>query len=224
MRLLALDTALGACQAAVLDGDRALAVTSEPMARGHQERLAPVAAGTMARAGLAFAALDRIAVTVGPGSFTGLRVGLAFAKGLGMALGVPVLGVGTLAALAASGAFPGARSDGVDAAVIDAGRGRVYLQLFAADGEARGSAETLDLDDAGARVAASGAGWIVGPGAALLATRSPHARIEALAAPDPRAVGRIAAALAPGAAPPRPLYLREPDARTLAERCAAAPP
>jgi tRNA threonylcarbamoyladenosine biosynthesis protein TsaB len=64
------------------------------MDRGHQERLAPLAQEVMARAGLAFADLDRIAVTLGPGSFTGLRVGLAFAKGLGLALDRPVIGLG----------------------------------------------------------------------------------------------------------------------------------
>src|SRR5277367_540029 len=106
------------------DGETLGALT-EPTARGHQERLAPMTRDLMARAGLNFAALDRIGVTVGPGSFTGLRVGLAFAKGLAFALGQPCVGVGTLEALAAS-----LGADGPTAAVIDAGRGRVYLQLF----------------------------------------------------------------------------------------------
>ena len=79
MIVLALDTAQGACSAAVLDGERVLAAGSEPMTRGHQERLAPMVQALMVQAGIAFPALERIAVTVGPGSFTGLRVGIATA-------------------------------------------------------------------------------------------------------------------------------------------------
>ena len=82
MIVLALDTCLFACSAAVVRGGELLARRIDPMARGHQERLAPLVQEVMAQAGLDFEALDRIGVTVGPGSFTGLRVGLAFAKGL----------------------------------------------------------------------------------------------------------------------------------------------
>ena len=102
MILLALDTCLGACSAAIVDGAQVVASVSEPMTRGHQERLAPMARDLMAEGGLAFTRLDRIGVTIGPGSFTGLRVGLAFAKGLALALDRPCVGVGTLEALAAS--------------------------------------------------------------------------------------------------------------------------
>src|ERR1700694_4222158 len=117
MIVLALDTCLAACQAAVLEGERVLASRSEPMLRGHQERLAPMVREVMDEAGLDFTALDRIAVTVGPGSFTGLRVGRAVAKGLRLALETPVVGIGVLEALAA-----GAPDEGAVAAVIDARR------------------------------------------------------------------------------------------------------
>ncbi|WP_293677806.1 tRNA (adenosine(37)-N6)-threonylcarbamoyltransferase complex dimerization subunit type 1 TsaB, partial [uncultured Phenylobacterium sp.] len=123
MIVLGLDTCLSACSVAVLDGDRVLAHASEVMARGHQERLAPMAQAVMAKAALPFSALQRVGATVGPGSFTGLRVGVAFAKGLGSALSIPVVGVGTLEALAAEGS-------GLVAAVIDARRDQVYLQVF----------------------------------------------------------------------------------------------
>ncbi|MDP3173606.1 MAG: tRNA (adenosine(37)-N6)-threonylcarbamoyltransferase complex dimerization subunit type 1 TsaB, partial [Phenylobacterium sp.] len=86
--VLGLDTCLDACSVAVRDGARILAASSEAMARGHQERLAPLAAEVMAAAGLRFDQLGRVGVTVGPGSFTGLRVGLAFAKGLAAALDI----------------------------------------------------------------------------------------------------------------------------------------
>ena len=92
MIVLALDTAQNACSVAVLDGDRVLASATEPMQRGHQERLAPMVAEVMADAGVAFDQLDRIGVTAGPGSFTGLRVGLAFAKAMSLALDIPCIG------------------------------------------------------------------------------------------------------------------------------------
>jgi len=80
--ILAVDTALGACSVAVLDGERILAHHFEEMARGHAEALAPMVEETMRKAGVAFAALERLAVTTGPGTFTGQRVGLAFMRGL----------------------------------------------------------------------------------------------------------------------------------------------
>jgi tRNA threonylcarbamoyladenosine biosynthesis protein TsaB len=177
------------------------------MLRGHQERLAPMAQEVMAAAGLPFAALDRIGVTVGPGSFTGLRVGLAFAKGLGLALGKPCVGVGTLEALAASEPGPG-----LTAAVIDAKRGQVYLQAF--EGAAAVMApDALPVETADARLAELWRGGplrLVGPGAALLAGIAPEAVATLRAAPDPVAVCALAAGRT---APARPLYLRAPDAK-----------
>jgi tRNA threonylcarbamoyladenosine biosynthesis protein TsaB len=204
--VLALDTCLAACSVALLGDGETLGWLSEPTARGHQERLAPMTYDLLAGSGLAFAALDRIGVTVGPGSFTGLRVGLAFAKGLAFALSRPCVGVGTLEALAAS-----LEDGGAKAAVIDAGRGRVYLQLF--DGAASLSGpDILTLETAAARlieVQASREVALTGPGADLLAGVL-GTIVRPLAAPDPRAVARLAAAAS--LAPPRPLYLRAPDA------------
>ena len=96
MIVLGLDTCLNACSVAVLEGDTVLAHRSEAMARGHQERLALMARSAMVEAGLRFDRLDRVGATVGPGSFTGLRVGVAFAKGLASALSIPAVGIGTL--------------------------------------------------------------------------------------------------------------------------------
>jgi tRNA threonylcarbamoyladenosine biosynthesis protein TsaB len=207
MIVLALDTCLPACSVALMRDGEILGALSEPTLRGHQERLAPMTRDLMAEAGLEFGALDRIGVTVGPGSFTGLRVGLAFAKGLAFALGRPCVGVGTLEALAA-----GLEGGGPKAAVIDAGRGRVYLQLF--DGAASLSGpDILGLETAVARlieVHASAEVVVTGPGAPLLAGVLPGAIVRPQPAPDPRAVARLVA-VAP-LAPPRPLYLRPPDA------------
>ena len=202
-----MDTCLGACSTALLSGGELIASRSEPMTRGHQERLAPMVRDMMREAGAAFGELDRIGVTIGPGSFTGLRVGLAFAKGLALALDRPCVGVGTLEALAGS-----VKIDGVKSAVIDAGRGNLYAQIF--EGIAPLTApDILSIHAAGARlVEVCGARdvCLVGPGAALLRPIAPSAALIELGAPSPESIVRLAAA-AP-AAPPVPLYLRPPDA------------
>ncbi len=209
MKVLAIDTALEACQAAVLDGDHVLASRSEPMQRGHQERLAPLVAEVMAEAGVGFSQLDRVGVTLGPGSFTGVRVGLAFAKGLGLALGIPCVGIGALDALAST-----AGGAGKIVAAIDARRGQVYLQLFDR-GRAAGTAEALDLDVALERVRDFAGGdemRLVGTGAVLLAPQLTNAMVGP-DRPDPVVIARLAAGTADPYAPPRPIYLRAPDAR-----------
>jgi tRNA threonylcarbamoyladenosine biosynthesis protein TsaB len=211
MRLLVIDTALGACTAAVFEDERPLAVRFEPMTKGHQERLGGLVRDVMAEAGRSFDALDRIGVTVGPGSFTGLRVGLAFAQGLGAALDRPVVGVSALDALAASldsGATP-------VAALIDARRGQVYARLFM-DGAAVGADEALSLDEAARRIGALGKDVrLVGSGAAVLAEAFPDlimASVDPRVAPSAKALARLVAAADPADHPPRPLYLRAPDA------------
>jgi len=220
MIVLAIDTALSACQAAVWEDGRVLASATEPMDRGHQERLAPLVAETVRRAGIGFDRVDRVAVTVGPGSFTGLRVGLAFAKGLALALGRPCVGIGTLEALAA-----GAEPRGLAAAVIDARRDQVYLQVFA-DGAPAMAPDVLPLAEAAARLAelhTGAAARLVGPGAGLLEGVIGQARVDSRPFPDPAAVAALAAGRPASAAFPRPLYLRAPEARTLEERGAARP-
>ena len=212
MIVLSIDTALDACQAAVLADGRTLARLTEPMRRGHQERLATLTGEVMAAAGLEFAALDRIAVTAGPGSFTGLRVGLAFAKGLALALGIPCVGVGTLEALAASAPAPDA--DEVVAVAVDGGRGQVWLQTFGAGGPLT-EAEGLEPNAAGDRLLDLNAPALrlIGSGAYLVADRLPAARIVPLEAPDPAVIAALAAEAREPLAPPRPIYLRAPDAR-----------
>ncbi|MDB5452377.1 MAG: tsaB [Caulobacteraceae bacterium] len=206
MLVLALDTCLSACQAALWRDGEVVAAASEPMARGHQERLAPMLQAMLAEANVGLDRVDRIAVTVGPGSFTGLRVGLAFAKGLGLALDKPVVGVTSLEALAAS-----APPAGLTLALIDARRDQAYWQAFA-DGapvtepQASGIADIVDW-----LVGTGPPARLVGPGTGLLAGRFPLAEALARAAPDPVAVARIAATREPR--PPHPLYLRTPDAK-----------
>jgi tRNA threonylcarbamoyladenosine biosynthesis protein TsaB len=204
--VLGLDTCLTSCSVAVLEGGRVLASACEVMARGHQERLAPMAQAVMAEAGLAFPALERIGVTVGPGSFTGLRVGIAFAKGLASALDIPAVGIGTLEALAAD--LPG-----LVFVAVDARRGQLYGQAFE-DGRALMAPDALAAETAAARLAELAMGrpvTLAGSGAPLLAGMVPAARIVALDGADARQVARLAAARDP--APLRPLYLRAPDAK-----------
>lgn len=205
MLTLALDTALTAATAVVARDDRILALRCEPMARGHQEAIAVLTQAAMAEAGVDFVALDRIGVVVGPGSFTGLRVGLAFAKGLALAWDTPLAGIGALEALIES-AGPGRV-----AAAIDAGRGQVYLQTD-------GAPDQLVLAEALARVAAFAPETIVGSGAALVAPAAPQAALDARGFADPAALSRLTRRAAAPTEAPKPLYLRTPDARTLAER------
>ena len=202
MKVLVIDSALNACTAAVFDGDRALGVRSELMVKGHQERIAGLVRDAVADAG-GFDGIDRIGVTVGPGSFTGLRVGLSFAHGLGAALGVPVVGISTLAALVRT------QDNGVGAtaAVIDARRGQVYVQTFR-DGVAAMEPTALNLD--AARDALSGEAWLwAGSGAAFV---TDALTTDAVTTATPEALAVLTIAADPASSPPSPLYLRAPDA------------
>jgi tRNA threonylcarbamoyladenosine biosynthesis protein TsaB len=205
---LVIDTCLGACQVGLFDGGRMIAGASEAMERGHQERLAPMTAELVARAGVAFADLRLVVATIGPGSFTGLRVGLAFARGVSLASGAPLAGIGTLAALTA-----GAR--GAAAGVIDARRGLLYVQAFE-DGRALSEPDILPLAEAADRLRGLGRGplALIGPGAALMGETIPDAVVDPRPAPDLAALGPLAATARP-AADLRPLYLRAPDARPM---------
>lgn len=207
--ILAVDTCLAASSIAVLDGDIVRAARSEPMTRGHQERIAVLTREVMGEAGARFPDLTRIAVTVGPGSFTGLRVGLSFAKGLATALSIPCVGINSLEALAAT-----AQANGFVAGVLDAKMGQVYLQVFDG-GKALMAPDALDVGVAAARLAelySGGSATLIGSGAPLLADILPDATVLTPAFADPVAVARLAAARSAPTHSPRPLYLRAPYA------------
>ncbi|HEU5273727.1 MAG TPA: tRNA (adenosine(37)-N6)-threonylcarbamoyltransferase complex dimerization subunit type 1 TsaB [Xanthobacteraceae bacterium] len=217
MRVLAIDTALEACSAAVLDTAQGgiLASESVAMVRGHAEALMPLVARVMHDATLEFTELDRIAVTVGPGSFTGLRVGVSAARGIAVAAGKPAVGLTTLAAYAAP--YIAADDETPLLAAIDARNEQVYMQLFGTGGRPLTQPRLAPLRDA-VRAATSGPARIVGSAAAMLAAAWPAnesrpAVVDPARAPVIDWVAHLGAAAAQALSLPKPLYLRAPDAR-----------
>ncbi len=213
MLTLAMDTASAACQACVHDeAGRVLAVGCEIIGRGHAERLMPVLDGALEAAAVDLSAIGRIVVTIGPGSFTGIRVGVSVARGLALALGRPCIGVGSLQALAAS-----AGGQGPVLAVVDAKRGEVYAALFDADLQpvaapaAMTPAEAAELAErADARLTGSGAPLVE----AHLPKRAEAGRVVSVSdTVDMGALARLVAAGHGPFAPPKPLYLRGADAK-----------
>ncbi len=217
MRVLAIDTALTACAAAILDTAQGAIAASESidMPRGHAEALLPLVARVVDRSGFEFRDLDRIAVTVGPGSFTGLRVGISAARGIGLAAGRPVVGISTLAAFVAPHVASGRA--GAVVAVVDARHDNVYMQVFGPDGRTTQAARVAPLSEA-VRAAMSDRALITGSAAELLLKNWPAGEAKPRAvdqrpAPDIGWVARLGAVAEERRAPSRPLYLRAPNAK-----------
>ncbi len=218
MRILAIDTALEACSVALLDGDTVAAEETQLMARGHAEALMPMLARLREKAAFYFAIIDRIAVTVGPGSFTGLRVGISAARGIGLATGKPVVGITTLEALAAPLIAGDASSPVVS--VIDARHDHVFLQAFGTDGDDLVSARVVRVAEA-LQLIVPLAPRLVGNAAALLAAAWPAdatapAVVEQRPAPMIEWVGRLGQLADVATAPPKPYYLKAADAHPVA--------
>lgn len=228
MRVLGIDTALLSCAAALVAAERPLAWRREERLRGHAERLLPMIEEVLAEAQVSFAAIDLIAVTIGPGTFTGLRIGLAAARGLALALDRPLAGVSTLeaTAVAALQARPDLQEVDCLAVIHDARREEVYVELFSPAAGQDGlpmvtslrSAAAVPLDQLAALLP-SGRLVVVGTGAHLIQADLPASVMvltdRALADPDPRIVARLGARqwTQLGKLPVRPLYLRAPDAK-----------
>jgi tRNA threonylcarbamoyladenosine biosynthesis protein TsaB len=217
MLILAIDTALDACAAGVLDTEagKLIAQESQAMKRGHAEALMPLIARVIKESGIAFASLDRIAVTTGPGSFTGLRVGLSAARGIGLAANKPVVGLTTLTAYAAPVVSQNAEQPVISA--IDARHDHVYFQVVSGNGSSLMLPRVAPIEEA---LGASqfGAPYLVGNAAKILSQRWPsHApppfKVDAQGAPDIAWVAWLGAAVSPNTAPARPFYLRAPDAK-----------
>lgn len=210
MILLGLDTAGTNCAAAVYDSARGelLGRASADIGRGHAEQLMGFIENALAESGKTLEAVERIAVTIGPGSFTGIRVGVATARGLGLALGIPAVGVSTLHVLAAHGlAAQGQPGDTAVLAAMDAKRDELYCQLFDASGASMGEPVAIGLEDAKARFS-DFEGRIVGSGAALLRPGTVGMNDFDIAT-----VARLGALADANIDKPKPLYLRGPDAK-----------
>jgi len=217
MRVLAIDTALAACSAAVLDTEHGgiLASDSLSMTRGHAEALMPLIYHVMQHAQMAFADLDRVAVTTGPGSFTGLRVGISAARGIALATDKPAVGVSTLTVYTAP-LLADDDSTPVIAA-IDARHDHVYLQVFGVGGRVLIAPRLAPMSDA-VRAASDTQSRIVGSAAQSIADRLPRGAplpllVDVREAPDIIWVARMGAVLPEGQSPPKPQYLRAPDAQ-----------
>ncbi|MEQ8505487.1 MAG: tRNA (adenosine(37)-N6)-threonylcarbamoyltransferase complex dimerization subunit type 1 TsaB [Rhodospirillales bacterium] len=217
MKLLAFDTATTGCSAAVFVGGRLASRRAAAMARGQSEALMPMIADVLDEAGCAYADLDALAVTMGPGAFTGLRIGLAAARGLALGLNIPCAGVTTLEAVAR--ALPAGAGKGRHVLVaLDSKRADLYAQVF--------NDKLEPVTDPAAIMAESLAGFcpagplvIMGDAAgnaadALAAAGRKASCAEAPGVPDAVRVGEIALARALPAVgdAPAPIYLRPPDA------------
>jgi tRNA threonylcarbamoyladenosine biosynthesis protein TsaB len=203
MLILAIDTALDACSAALVRDGQSLVSRVEPMVRGQAERLALLVDGIVTEAQLTFADLDAIAVTNGPGAFTGLRVGLAFARGLALALDKPCLGFSTLEVLAAGAAQPK-----IIAAIHVAGS----LFVGAWDGRTPVIAPCrAPLPDLLPQLTGDWA--VTGPGATFILAERPDWLHVRQSVPDPVILAQLAAQADAKDHPPKALYLRGAEAK-----------
>jgi tRNA threonylcarbamoyl adenosine modification protein YeaZ len=219
MLILALDTCGENCAVAVAktgDGLRMLARRTEAVGRGHAERLMPMIGEALAEAGLAYGDLERIAVTNGPGSFTGTRIGVAAARGLALALAIPAVGVSVLDALIEAA---GAEAGGLVVAALDARRGEIYAKAVRA-----GSTLALEAQVTTAAALAQAIAGLNGEPVTLTGSAATSiaqmlgetGTIAAIAGKAASAdIGTVAAlgALGKSGTPPVPLYLRPPDAK-----------
>ena len=233
LTLLGFDTATTACSVALWAGGEVIAHRRIEAEGRHAETLVPMLREVAAEGNTTLAAVDRFAVTIGPGSFTGIRIGLATARGLALALKRPLIGLSTLEVLAAS--VPRAERGGPILAALDAGRGRLYAQLFDRSLSALSEPQALHAEALPGLVVAAGNSEpvvVVGTGqAAAVAALAPT--IDALPAtgsptPDARVlVCRAATRTETGGCEGnavRPLYLREAGARPRSRPAAGGPP
>jgi len=223
MNVLAFDTASSACSAAVLRDGEIAASRSEPMDRGHAGRLVPMLDEMLAAVGLGYDDLDRIAVTVGPGAFTGIRIGLATARGITVATAVPAVGVTTFASVAAT-IVDRAFADGPVLIALETKRRDLYVQLFASPKRAVGAPGAVMPDGLAAWIGLDRL-RVAGDAAARAAEGLKADGIAVELVPDtdridPETIARLAAEapLPDRNRPPLPLYLRPPAVTLGAKR------
>jgi tRNA threonylcarbamoyladenosine biosynthesis protein TsaB len=215
MILLAIDTASILCAACVWDAGagRELGRSVEDIGKGHAERLMDVIAAALRASGKNYADIGAIVVSIGPGSFTGIRVGVSAARGLALALNIPAQGVTTLSAIAeeARTTWPARRI----VASIDAKRDEIYVEDHAPDGAIVRGPVIVAVNDAPALLAGDRP-VLAGSGSAVISAGADPAGIDqagGAATADIAVYARLAAAGRTFNSPPKPLYLRGPDAR-----------
>src|ERR1700677_4473240 len=216
MRILAMDTSCGAASAAIYDdvARATLARETAVMAIGHAEALGPMIERCMRAVDGGFATIGRVAVCVGPGSFTGIRVGVAMARAIALTLEAPIVGVSTLVGLA--GPLLQEPRPGLIVPAIDAKHGNVYFQMFEPAGRPMFAPRVASLRDV-IRAIGAGPARFTGDAAGPMADAAQRAGLEfdlsdAAGHPDIVAVARIGLSADPTASPPRPLYVKPPDA------------
>lgn len=220
MNVLALDTTLGACSAAVAHGNPAAPTIRgrfELREREHAEAIVPMIEAALADAAMPYESLDAIAVTTGPGSFTGVRVGIATARALALALELPVIGVTSLEVMARMALDELDDPPEALGAVVDARRRQVYFALFDAEGDVRSAPQALAPEAAAELLPRQGRVVLAGGGAELVRQAAANAgAFEAVLPalqPDASVLAQMAMTRTPQDEPLRPLYLRPPDAK-----------
>jgi tRNA threonylcarbamoyladenosine biosynthesis protein TsaB len=224
MNILALDTSMGACSAALITRDgnaRRVFARAERMARGHAEALMPMVDDIMRESGTAFGALDRIAATTGPGSFTGVRIAISAARGLALVTAAKLFGSDSLTVMAREAHDLSVTAAAPFAVAVDARRGMLYLGLYDEAARRRDGPLLIAPDDA-ANLLPEAVRTAVGSGAARLAEAAGRRGVivtAQLADLGPNAAALAALAEESGETAPtlRPLYLRPPDARPQAQ-------
>lgn len=215
--ILALDSACASCSVALWCDGEVLAHAFEAMQRGQSERLVPMVDDVVARSGLSMAAVDAVATTVGPGAFTGIRIGLSAARGYGLALGKPVIGVTTTRVLAAMAG----KTDRQVLALVETKRADIYAELFDAGINSLAGPQALPVDQVAAwldgrptLLCGDGAARVMQP---LIEVGCDVVQADSPNQPDAAVVASLAAvrlAQEPASTfdlPPAPLYLRPPD-------------
>lgn len=219
MKVFGLDTSGDFCSTAIYDSESHRVLASERIAieRGHAEILFAQIARVTSAAGCALRSIDRFAVTTGPGSFTGVRIGIAAARGFALATAKPIIGMSTLEIVGAAARAP---ADAILVAAFDARRGELYCQAFAANisltqpfAATPGNAAQIVTRDRDNRSV-----YLIGSGAVLLADALNQLGTTVLlaegdAAPDAAVLARLAAQCPETTGRPAPLYLRAPDAK-----------
>jgi tRNA threonylcarbamoyladenosine biosynthesis protein TsaB len=226
MNVLAFDTCMAACSAALICGQEPPLMSCERMARGHSEALFPMVAALMRQAGLDFAALDKIAVTRGPGSFTGVRAGIAAARGFALGCGAPIVTATSLEVMARACVKALEEEERRDGFLIahDARRGELYVQLF--DRAGRAISDAAVATPAAAAEFARRTGFAAGSGAELLAAEAERLGFELDARlpdllPEAFHLAELALDRPPDGRPVSPLYLRAPDAKPQTDKSLA---